>query len=465
MKDLDLKLPPLLRGAPVPLALGALLVAGSVLLVPLFLDLVRGCGHDIPQPELSADYLKALVWAGMLGLGILFWPVCTRDKQLLLAGWCAKVAVALGVMLAYENQYGLDAYMYFDESRGEFQFSAYSFTDGTANLINLARMHNLLIPDSYHAMKVSFAMLGLVGIYFFYRAGVLFLGREERRIFYLLCLFPGILFWSSILGKDPLVFLGIALYSFGVVGWTRRRQTRYLVAIACGVAAAVFIRQWLGIIMLVPLGLLVFRGVRGVAAKAVFTVFVAAALAVSAGPFLQRFKIEAITDLLTVADSTTKGFVSTAGGSTQELDVDLTNPRAVLAFLPKAAFTALFRPLPGEILNPFGLLAGLESALLLVLLLLSLKRSRLRDLKEPLVQWCLLFLVIWALLNGIVSSANFGVGVRYKLQVLPLLLGLLMYLARRRNPAALRPGAPPAAASAATHALGGSPGAAPKASP
>jgi len=446
MNKNDLNLAASLREAPLPLLLGALLVSGSVLLVPLFLELVRGCGHGIPQPELSADYLKALVWSGVLGVSLLFWPVGAQDKRLLLVGWSAKVAVALGVMLAYENQYGLDAYMYFDESREGFSFAAYGFTDGTANLINLARMHNLLIPDSYHAMKVSFAMLGLVGIYFFYRAGVLFLGREEPRVFYLLCFFPGVLFWSSILGKDPLVFMGIALYSFGVVGWTRCRQVRYLVAIAAGVAAAVFIRQWLGLIMLVPLGLLVFRGVRGVAAKAYFTVFVLVALAVSAGPFLQRFKIEAITDLLTVADSTTKGFVSTAGGSTQELDVDLTNPRAVLAFLPKAAFTALFRPLPGEILNPFGLLAGLESALLLGLLLLSLKRSRLRDLKEPLVQWCLLFLVIWALLNGIVSSANFGVAVRYKLQVLPLLLGLLMYLARRRTPPALQHASLPAPA-------------------
>ena len=37
----------------------------------------------------------------------------------------------------------------------------------------------------------------------------------------LLGLYPSIIFWSSILGKDPIAFLGIGMYVFGVVGWSR----------------------------------------------------------------------------------------------------------------------------------------------------------------------------------------------------------------------------------------------------
>ena len=84
-------------------------------------------------------------------------------------------------------------------------------------------------------------------------------------------------------------------------------------------------------------------------------------------------------------------------------------------------------------MNPFGLLAGVESSILLVLLLLAVKRTKLRELSEPLVLWAVCFVSIWALINGIVSSANFGVAVRYKLQILPVLLGLLIYLSRRRD--------------------------------
>ena len=415
----------------------AALVAGIVLIVPRYLEMVAAFGHDIAQSDMQTDYLKGLLWALFLGGTIFFWPVSAHSKRCLLHGWLAKIVVTLGFMLFYENHYGvsgsLDGYMYFDESRqGDFSFSGFDLTHGTDNLVNLTRLHHLLLPDSYHAMKVSFAMVGLLGIYLFYRAAVLFLQREDRRIFYLLCFFPGILFWSSILGKDPLVFFGIACYSYGVVGWYCRRWYRFLIAVALGIVVAICIRQWLGIIMLLPLGILLLNGVRGVATKAVFAAFIVAALLFSAGPFMQRFKIEAISDLLSVADRTTKGFVSTGGGSAQQLDVDFTSAGSLATFLPSAAFTALFRPIPGEVLNPFGLLAGSENALLLTLLWLALWRSSLKDLKEPLVQWALSFLVVWSLLNGIVSSTNFGVAVRYKLQVLPILLGVLMYLSRRR---------------------------------
>jgi hypothetical protein len=188
--------------------------------------------------------------------------------------------------------------------------------------------------------------------------------------------------------------------------------------------------------MVIPMGLLFFKSSRNLPAKVALIVVSCAVLALIAGPMLEKFKIQAFEDLLAAADNTTQGFVNSEGGSTQQLQVDLTSPAGALKFLPVAAFTALFRPLPGEVLNPFGLLAGIESAILLVLLIKSCRRTRLRELSEPLTLWAVSFVMIWALVNGIVSSANFGVGVRYKLQILPMLLGVLMHLSRKREQAA-----------------------------
>lgn len=404
-----------------------------VLATPRLLDIVAALGHQFFQTDMASDYLKGVLWALFLGAGILFWPVSSRDKRLLLLAWCGKVVVALVVMLLYEDHYSLDACGYFLDSRlpeGE----SFNFLSGTANIIAICRMHHAILPDSYHAMKVTFSMLGLIGIYLFYRAAVMFMNREDGRIFLLLALFPGILFWSSILGKDPVVFLGIAMYSFGVVGWQRRSKFSYLLWLLAGILLATIIRQWLGLIMTIPLGVTVLVGMRGMT-RAVLGFFFLVTLIVCGRSFMTKFQVSSAGELFAAADMTTKGFVATEGGSTQQLDVDLTNPLAVVKFLPIAAFTALFRPLPGEVLNPFGLLAGVESSLLLYLLLRSLRRTKLRELSDPILLWAITFIAVWALINGIVSSANFGVGVRYKLQILPLLLGVLIYLARERGPA------------------------------
>src|SRR6266851_28265 len=69
-------------------------------------------GHRIPQPDLSADYLIALIWAAALGALLWLAPVREQDRTTLLLLWSARVIVALFFMLFYESHYGLDAYDY-----------------------------------------------------------------------------------------------------------------------------------------------------------------------------------------------------------------------------------------------------------------------------------------------------------------------------------------------------------------
>lgn len=409
-------------------------ITGIVLLSPRYLDMVMAMGLMIPSDDMASDYLKGVGWAFVLGCSIFLWPVSAGNKKLLLFGWLGKIVITLFLMLFYEGHYGLDSYNYFELSRTvDFKFSEFSFFHGLSqNMENIAQLHYLLFPDSYHAMKVSFAMLGLIGIYLFYRSAVIFLGHEQPRLFYLMAFFPGIIFWSSILGKEPIVFFGIGLYTYGVSCWYRYKKFKYIIAICVGILTAMFIRQWLGMIMVAPMGIALLLGMRGLLSRFFFAIFSIIAGYLTIIPFLARFKIAAMEDVLKAADSTTTGFVTTAGGSTQALNFDFSSPLGLVSFLPYGAFTALFRPLPGEVLNPFGLLAGVESGILLVLLIIAVKRTSLSELKEPFILWATLFILIWAMVNGIVSSTNFGVGVRYKLQVLPVLLGLLLYLSRNR---------------------------------
>lgn len=407
----------------------------GVTLVALFASncSLRELGRNIPQPRIEDDYFFAWVWAILLGLTILFWPVRLALKRNLMILWAAKTAVTLGLMLFYEWHYPLDAYFYFDTGRGSgYGIPDFALGKGTDNMIRFCWLQQTTIGESYHALKVSCAFVGLIGIYFLYRAAVLFLNREDDRLIFLFGLFPSIIFWSSILGKDPITMLGVALYCYGVMSWYRRGGTIYWAAGASGVLIAMLIRVWMGPILLAPLAVFLWARVRPGPARIAFIVFGSAFFLWGLSVVLKRFNVETSQDLFLTTNSVSHSWME--GGSGQQLDTQFTTVGTMLLFMPIGIVTALFRPFPGEVLNAFGFAASLENVFLIWLLVQAFRRTRGPELKDPRVAWAILVVLCWAAVYGFVSYQNLGSAVRFRLQVLPVMLGILMYLGRRREP-------------------------------
>ena len=395
---------------------------------------LRELGRNIPQPEIERDYLVAVAWGAALLVSILFWPVPRQDKRPLVLVWCAKLGVTLGAMLFYEYNYGLDAYFYFAEpNQPGFLFTGFHWGNGTHNMLQLSWLQQRVIPDSYHALKVSFAMLGHVAIYVFYRALVSWLGREDLRLFYGLALFPSILFWGSILGKDPVTLLAICLYAFGIVRWHRSGRVRYLLPAALGIILAMSIRTWMGVIMLAPLSVFVLARTRSGIVKTAFLGLLGAAAVFAFSAFREQFQMDSEEDLYLTTQTLSRSWAH--GGSSNELQVDFTSLTSMVTFIPVGTFTALFRPLPGEVLNPFGTFAGLENLALLAMTALAIRRTPLRELRDPLLLWAVLFVLTWGAIYGFVSYQNLGSAVRFRLQVMPFMLVLLLWFTRRRHAA------------------------------
>ena len=101
---------------------------------------------------------------------------------------------------------------------------------------------------------------------------------------------------------------------------------------------------------------------------------------------------------------------------------------SMITFMPIGAFTALFRPLPFEIMNPFGILAGLENAFILTLLVIGLMRCGFGWMRQPILLWAATTLLIWGAVYGFASYQNLGTAFRFKVQVVPILLLLGLFL-------------------------------------
>lgn len=405
----------------------------SIFLLVIF-DMVGPLGWQINQPDVTGDYISGVIWALFLGLSIPLWPVSAEDKRALLVAWISRCAVTLVVMLAYENFNGLDSFGYFANSTNSFQGQWAKFTlgAGTNNIMKLLSWHAQVFPNSFHLMKVNFSMVGFIATYIFYRAAVAFLKREDIRVFFVLALFPSMIFWSSTLGKDPISMLGIALYVYGVSAWYETKRARYVIIMFFGIWLAMAIRIWLGPILLAPMAVFALSRMRSLSSRLVFIGIIAGTFFYAAGRFQEQFNIESSADLVTTIEGRAHS-TGWAGNTALTSERRFTNVGQLLAFMPLGAFTALFRPLPGEFSSVFGVLAGSENLVLLMLLFQAYKRTHASELMDPRLLWAIALILTWSSIYGFISYQNLGAASRFRLQILPVLLCTLLYLRRDRG--------------------------------
>jgi hypothetical protein len=409
-----------------------------VLLVNYFLNLVVVLGRYIPiRPHFSlqwlkVDYIYGLIWGIVLGLSIFIWPVRSKDKKAIFIAWCVKLFVVLFLMLFYEWHYNcLDSYGYYNGTfYNRSKWPSIGIKGSLFAMVNLIWLQQQVIP-SFHAVKVSFAMVGLIAIYIFYRGIVIFLKQEKISLFYILIFFPSILFWSSILGKDPISLLGMTLYVYGAIGWHCRKQIWYFLVLILGISLSMYIREWFGLILFLPFAALFFLGLRK-SGKILFLLLFANFVVLFKDMLIKFLQPQSLSKLVRVANHMSYAF--DAGGSALGRHEYFSNVSQMLVYIPRGLFTALFRPLPGEVHNLFGFLSGIENILILIILLLVIRKIRWADLKEPLFIWAILLILVWGSVYSFLAY-NLGTISRYRLQIMPILLVVILYLFRRRRAA------------------------------
>jgi hypothetical protein len=303
----------------------------------------------------------------------------------------------------------------------------------------------------YHALKVVFAFIGLMGVWWFYRAAVVALGRPHPPLFYFLAFFPSIIFWSSILGKDPLQFLCLGIYAYGAAQWLVQGRLAALGIIGVGLAGSYLFRPWVSLMAALSLLLATLLGrCRAWQFGLLLLPVLATTLWIVNDPervqTAFRLSNTARAELflsnpalaLEIAGERAEGMAR----DTQYLRgsgvaMDLTGEGTIRASFTEIIFSGLFRPMLFEATNAFVGLAALESTFVISLAVIALLRFRLGYLRDPLVLWTASYSLMWAALYGAIVMANFGSGLRYKLQMWPIFLLLLVSLTHRQGRAFL----------------------------
>jgi hypothetical protein len=263
--------------------------------------------------------------------------------------------------------------------------------------------------------------VGLIASVIFFRAWRVAIGGESLVPLWIIGVIPSILFWSSDLGKEPLILLGIAIATWGTLKLWRQPGLFPAVALVVGLVEIFFVRQWMALIF-------------GAAAATAFILrpsspimrVVALALAAAVGVTTTIFASAIMESIgrqtfLEALEGISSSWA--IGGSAQEA-VKFSSVSDVIAFFPIGAFAALFRPLPGEISGAFGWLAGGENLLMLVLVGWAATRLIGRPWSFPLVL-AVALVFWWTSIYAFLSYQNLGTAVRFKLQVVPFMVAII----------------------------------------
>lgn len=406
------------------LLLAAILFAAAL---PVLLELVNQLGHQIPVLDRGNDYLKGVILAALLAGGLIAAPVSKVDRRNLLILWAVKSAVSLGVMLLYEWNYSLDAYWYFSRSQEWFpRFEGLGFGRGTENLAATLWYleHSVISLGSYHSQKVLCSFTGLLAVFLFYRGLAARVENLAPRTLFYLGLFPSVLFWSSILGKDPINLFGTALFFYGAFSFFKGYNPVYLLPAVCGLLVTALIRTWIVPMLLLPFAIGFVAEIRQRWIRIACALLILAGLIVGIQKMAGELMLESQE---TLAEVNKVSRAWQRGGSSGYIP-ELNSYSAMIKFLPIGMFTALFRPLPGEVLNPFGLLAGLENLVVLLMLGMALRHPARQAWANPVVLTLVSYILIWSMAYAFISPQNLGAAVRFRLQVFPMMVFVLLFI-------------------------------------
>jgi len=283
----------------------------------------------------------------------------------------------------------------------------------------------LIIGTNLYAGFLIYSWLSFIGMYLFYKGfKIAFPYANHKLYLYLIFFFPSIVFWTSQIGKDSLMFFFLGLVAYSLASLFVRVRFRELLYLLIGLFSSLLTRPEIAVITAVAVlfSIISSRIGRGISRIAISLIL----LVVCYFIFIQSMSFMGIAEISygSVKDKIqAESDVNYIGGSKFQ-----NTPATSLKQLPINVLNSLIRPLPWEVRNYLAFIASLESVLMFVLLIRYLK-SILSAIANLMNNRYIIFVVSYSFLVviGLSTIANLGLLVRQRVQLLPFFFMLISY--------------------------------------
>lgn len=303
---------------------------------------------------------------------------------------------------------------------------------------------NIFTFNSFIITAIIFAALSFTGIWAIFRAFARLYPRFTRPMAFATIFIPSLIVWGSGIFKDTVCIFALGWLFHATVRMIAYKDYRPANFIIATITFLLLIKVKLYIAMSFIPALLLWiffyysRSIRNSYARQMAKVLVIALVAGSAvvglnyfSSQLGKYSLEKISQTSAITRDYIN-WVSGDEGSSYSLGEVGSGFGGMLAKFPAAVNVTLFRPYPWEARKPIVALTALEALLFLFLTLkvifkVGIKPAWASISKDPTIQFCLVFTLIFAFAVGI-SSYNFGTLSRYKIPCLPFYAAALILI-------------------------------------
>jgi hypothetical protein len=316
-----------------------------------------------------------------------------------------------------------------------------------------------LTLNTYLPTAVLFALISFSGIWALFRTFALIYPQLTRQIAIATLFIPSTFVWGSGIFKDTICIFGLGWLTYGTFQILVKRnfsaKNTLLTILSFYLIAKVKLYILLGFIPALGIWILFnyTQKVKSPGTKFLVKFFSIILIAGGFLFFMQQFGAQSLgkysLEKLAQTSYVNRGYiyyVSGEEGSAYSLgDFDATIP-GMLSKFPLAVNATFFRPYLWEAKKLIVLLSAIEALLFLFITLkiiftVGIVQSWRTINRDPTIQFCLIFSIIFAFAVGI-SSYNFGALSRYKIPCLPfyaIALILIYYKNNKPNYSLFRP--------------------------
>lgn len=277
-----------------------------------------------------------------------------------------------------------------------------------------AALFMLLTFNSTFGIYLLFSLVCFTGLVLLFRSFVINYERlEVKKISLFLFLFPALWFWTSTIGKDAFMFLGMGFICFGI----SNKNLNYFY-IALGVFTLYAFRPPTAYMAIIALAALFILNSNDT--------FLIKLVKIGAGTVLLLFILNYISDQWGVEDFSNESITELQSDVLRNNDYGtgaLEKKSGGLASVPRGVIDVLARPFLWESTNPLTLASALEINFMLLILFLNRKSvgQFIRySLQNRLSTFALSFLFIYILSVGIFEN-NIGLIARHRTILFPFL--------------------------------------------
>ena len=389
------------------------------------------------------------------------------------AGVTVKLIAAMGFAMIAQYYYGYgDSLNYFDEAKVlhnhivtdpanlKYFFNSVSeyrilfdpmlnkgiiqlYDNSNLFVIRLTTIFTFFSGNTYLTTTLFFVLLSFSGIWAIFKTFITLYPKLKNQFAWGILFLPSVSFWSSGVMKDSICIaaLGWLFYSFYSFFINKKRLLKYslimliciyviwtvkfyiLIAFAFSflIVALYFLFIRLSKLYVKVINLIIF----------ILTITIVINTDNPVNDALSSVSVDFVVNNIKEQQRLYNSIGEAGEGNFDFGDIDPTL-RSLLAKVPEAITTVLFRPYIWESKKLIMFFAGLENSIIILITIYVIWKAGLVNFfkllsLDSLIQFCFVFMILFAIIVGL-TSFNFGTMIRYKVPCVPFYLSFLIML-------------------------------------